>query len=381
MADHQALYRQYRPQTFDEVVGQDAAVSALKESIRTGNISHAYLFCGQHGTGKTTIAKIFARAVNCESHVNGNPCNGCATCRSILSSSNLDIHEMDAASHTGVDDIRQILQEVTLSSAQAKYKVYIIDEVHMLSKGAFNALLKTIEEPPKNVIFIFATTELDKVPSTIVSRCQKYEFHRIPVDLITARLRDVCNMSGIKASEDALHLIAMKSDGALRDALSILDQVSITAGKDNAITTIDVENAVGLVDKKFLCRTANSIIDGNGAQVLQLCEELSKSSKNLQRFILDLAGYFRDLLVIRTGSYPGIDLPYTPEDLQDLANTANKVNNATITALIQTLYRGYNELGRSPDELTQCQVMLLSICGRKINLPVTQVQMPNSPTL
>ena len=377
MEDHIVLYRQYRPVTFDDVVGQEAAKTALRQSVVAKKLAHAYLFCGQHGTGKTTIAKIFARAVNCEHPVNGNPCNECPTCKGILDGSILDVTEMDAASNNGVDDIRPILQEVNFAPTRTTYKVYIIDEVHMLSKGAFNALLKTIEEPPKHVIFIFATTESDKIPATIISRCQRYDFKRIPIDLISGRLREVCGKSGIKASDDALRLIASRSDGALRDALSLLDQISAISGSDNEISSQDVERITGTVDSSFLFKMANCLIDARFDELIDLCEILNASGKNQARFTLDLAAYFRDLLIIRVKADPIIYLPYPKETIKDMYQTAAKVSADTLTGYISYLSKEYAELRKSPDSPTSFELMLMRLCGRKSALPVTPIVIPD----
>lgn len=377
MEDHIVLYRQYRPLSFDDVVGQEAAVTALRQSIVSKKLAHAYLFCGQHGTGKTTIAKIFARAVNCEHPVNGNPCNECPTCKGILDGSILDVTEMDAASNNGVDDIRPILQEVNFAPTRTTYKVYIIDEVHMLSKGAFNALLKTIEEPPKHVIFLFATTESDKIPATIISRCQRYDFKRIPIELISERLREVCGKSGIKASDDALRLIASRSDGALRDALSLLDQISAISGGDKEIQSRDVERITGTVDSSFLFKMANCLIDARFDELIDLCEILNASGKNQARFTLDLAAYFRDLLIIRVKADPVIYLPYPKETIQDMYQTASKVSADTLTGYISYLSKEYAELRKSPDIPTSFELMLMRLCGRKSTLPVTPIVIPD----
>ncbi|MCR4557474.1 MAG: DNA polymerase III subunit gamma/tau [Saccharofermentans sp.] len=377
MEDHIVLYRQYRPVTFDDVVGQEAAVTAIRQSVVSKKLAHAYLFCGQHGTGKTTIAKIFARAVNCEHPVNGNPCNECAVCKGILDGSILDVTEMDAASNNGVDDIRPILQEVNFAPTRTTYKVYIIDEVHMLSKGAFNALLKTIEEPPKHVIFIFATTESDKIPATIISRCQRYDFKRIPLELISGRLRDVCSKSGIKATDDALRLIASRSDGALRDALSLLDQISAISGSDNEISSKDVERITGTVDSSFLFKMANCLIDARFDELIDLCEMLNSSGKNQARFTLDLAAYFRDLLIIRVKADPVIYLPYPKETIKDMYQTAAKVSADTLTGYISYLSKEYAELRKSPDIPTSFELMLMRLCGRKSSLPVTPIVIPD----
>ena len=377
MEDHIVLYRQYRPLTFDDVVGQEAAVTALRQSVISKKLAHAYLFCGQHGTGKTTIAKIFARSVNCEHPVNGNPCNECPTCKGILDGSILDVTEMDAASNNGVDDIRPILQEVNFAPTRTTYKVYIIDEVHMLSKGAFNALLKTIEEPPKHVIFLFATTESDKIPATIISRCQRYDFKRIPIDLISGRLREVCSKSGIRASDDALRLIASRSDGALRDALSLLDQISAISGNDNEISSRDVERITGTVDSSFLFKMANCLIDARFDELIDLCAILNGSGKNQARFTLDLAAYFRDLLIIRVKADPVIYLPYPEETIKDMYQTAAKVSADTLTGYISYLSKEYAELRKSPDIPTSFELMLMRLCGRKSTLPVTPIIMPD----
>ncbi len=376
MEDHIVLYRQYRPLKFDDVVGQEAAVTALRQSVVAKKLAHAYLFCGQHGTGKTTIAKIFARAVNCENPINGNPCNECPTCKGILDGSILDVTEMDAASNNGVDDIRPILQEVNFAPTRTTYKVYIIDEVHMLSKGAFNALLKTIEEPPKHVMFLFATTESDKIPATIISRCQRYDFKRIPIDLISGRLREVCGKSGINASDDALRLIASRSDGALRDALSLLDQISAISG-DKEITSQDVERITGTVDSSFLFKMANCLIDARFDELIDLCEILNGSGKNQARFTLDLAAYFRDLLIIRVKADPIIYLPYPKETIQDMYQTAAKVSADTLTGYISYLSKEYAELRKSPDIATSFELMLMRLCGRKSALPVTPIVIPD----
>ncbi len=379
MEEHVVLYRQFRPLTFDDVIGQKASVGALRQAVISGRFAHAYLFCGQHGTGKTTIAKIFSRAVNCEHPVNGNPCNECPTCKGILDGSILDVVEMDAASNNGVDDIRPILREVNFTPTRTKFKVYIIDEVHMLSKGAFNALLKTIEEPPAHVIFLFATTEVEKIPATIISRCQRYEFRRIPAGDIVKRLRDVSDKVGIKIEDDALKLIASRSDGALRDALSLLDQISyVSSGKESLITTAQVEQITGTVDSTFLFKMANCLIDGRFNELVELCSALRDSGKNQTVFTLDLAAYFRDLLIIRVHADPLIYLPYPSETIKDMYQTASKVSADTLAGYISFLSKEYPELRRSPDIPTSFEIMLMRLCGRKSTLPVTPIKMPDS---
>ena len=376
MEEHLALYRRFRPQTFDDIVEQKEAVTALRQSITDGRIGHAYLFCGQHGTGKTTIAKVFARAVNCEHPVNGNPCNECPTCKGILNGSILDVIEMDAASNNSVDNIRQITEQVNFAPSAARYKVYIIDEVHMLSQGAFNALLKTLEEPPKHVIFLFATTEVHKIPSTILSRCQRYDFKRISRDKIIDRLRYVADKESIPVEEEALSLIAAQSDGAMRDALTLLDQMrAVTGGKK--ITGTDVEEATGTVDNTFLFKTANALIDARFDELMDLMTDLHESGRDYVKFTLELAHYFRDLLVIRVMPDPSKLLPYTSDTVKAMYVTANKVSADTLSGYISYLSKEASEFKWSPDITTSFEIMMLRLCGKKSRLPVEPLVIPD----
>ena len=376
MEEHLALYRRFRPQTFDDIVEQKEAVTALRQSIMDGRIGHAYLFCGQHGTGKTTIAKVFARAVNCEHPVNGNPCNECPTCKGILNGSILDVIEMDAASNNSVDNIRQITEQVNFAPSAAKYKVYIIDEVHMLSQGAFNALLKTLEEPPAHVIFLFATTEVHKIPSTILSRCQRYDFKRISRDRIIERLRYVADKDNISVDDEALGLIAAQSDGAMRDALTLLDQMrAVTGGK--TITGADVEDTTGTVDNSFLFKTANALIDARFDELMGLMAELHESGRDYVKFTLELAHYFRDLLVIRVMPDPTRLLPYTTDTIHEMYVTANKVSADTLSGYITYLSKEVSEFKWSPDITTSFEIMMLRLCGKKSRLPVEPLVIPD----
>jgi len=376
MEEHLALYRRFRPQTFDDIVEQKEAVTALRQSITDGRIGHAYLFCGQHGTGKTTIAKVFARAVNCEHPVGGNPCNECPTCKGILNGSILDVIEMDAASNNSVDNIRQITEQVNFAPSAARYKVYIIDEVHMLSQGAFNALLKTLEEPPKHVIFLFATTEVHKIPSTILSRCQRYDFKRISRDKIIGRLRYVADKESIPVEDEALSLIAAQSDGAMRDALTLLDQMrAVTGGRK--ITGNDVEEATGTVDNTFLFKTANALIDARFDELMDLMTELHESGRDYVKFTLELAHYFRDLLVIRVMPDPSKLLPYTADTVKAMYVTANKVSADTLSGYITYLSKEASEFKWSPDITTSFEIMMLRLCGKKSRLPVEPLVIPD----
>ena len=264
---YQALYRKFRPQEFDDVKGQDHIVTTLKNQIKADRIGHAYLFCGTRGTGKTTIAKIFAKAVNCEHPVDGSPCGECPTCRAIAAGNSMNVIEIDAASNNGVDNIRQIREEVEYRPTEGKYKVYIIDEVHMLSIGAFNALLKTLEEPPAHVVFILATTEVHKMPATILSRCQRFEFKRISPDDSAQRLCYIAREEGADLDDEAALLIARLADGALRDALSILDQC---IGVSNHVTTEVVCSTVGIVGREHLYQLVDAAASQNSAKALEI---------------------------------------------------------------------------------------------------------------
>ena len=280
-----ALYRKFRPKSFDEVRGQDAVVTTLKNQIRSGRIGHAYLFCGTRGTGKTSVAKIMARAVNCEHPTENGPCNECETCRSILNGTSTNVIEIDAASNNGVDNIREIREEVSYRPTSGKYKVYIIDEVHMLSAGAFNALLKTLEEPPEYVIFILATTEANRIPVTILSRCQRYDFRRISVDVIAEHIRALLDQEHVKAEDKAVRYIARKADGSMRDALSLLDQcIAFYLGEE--LTFDKVLNVLGSVDTDVFSALLRRIIEGDASGSIRILEDLIRSGKELTQFLL-----------------------------------------------------------------------------------------------
>ncbi len=292
---HFALYRTWRPQRFDEVVGQEQTVTALKNSVRLHKVSHAYLFAGPRGTGKTSLAKILARAVNCEAPQDGEPCNECPTCRDILSGNFMDVIEIDAASNRGIDEIRDLREQVKILPAQGKKKVYIIDEVHMLTTEAFNALLKTLEEPPENVLFILATTEVQKIPATILSRCQKYNFLRLSLPQILHRLQEVCVHEAIEADEDTLALIARRANGGMRDALGMLDQVISYQG--TPISREAVMQALGIVDDVFLASLFTAVLQGKSGEVMQKLAEALQQGKEAPQIARESAFYLRDVLL------------------------------------------------------------------------------------
>lgn len=310
-----ALYRKFRPNTFDEVKGQDHIVTTLKNQIQGDRIGHAYLFCGTRGTGKTSIAKIFARAVNCENPIDGSPCNACASCRAAASGVSMNVIEIDAASNNGVDNIREIRDEVQYSPAEGKYKVYIIDEVHMLSIGAFNALLKTLEEPPSYVIFILATTEAHKIPITILSRCQRYDFRRISLDTIAAHLGSLMEQEGIRTEERALRYIAKAADGSVRDALSLLDQC-LAFYMNQTLTYDKVLEVLGAVDHEVFSKLLRRIIAQDTLGVIRELDELVMSGRDLGQFTVDFTWYMRNLLLVQTADHV--------EDILDVSTEAKK---------------------------------------------------------
>lgn len=310
-----ALYRKFRPNTFDEVKGQDHIVTTLKNQIQGDRIGHAYLFCGTRGTGKTSIAKIFARAVNCEHPADGSPCNECAACKAVAAGASMNVIEIDAASNNGVDNIREIRDEVQYSPAEGKYKVYIIDEVHMLSIGAFNALLKTLEEPPSYVIFILATTEAHKIPITILSRCQRYDFKRISLDTIAAHLGSLMEQEGIEAEERALRYIAKVADGSIRDALSLLDQC-LAFYMNQTLSYDKVLEVLGAVDTKVFSELLRRIIEQDTPGVIRKLDELVMSGRDLLQFTVDFTWYMRNLLLVQTAD--------NVEDILDVSTEAKK---------------------------------------------------------
>lgn len=296
---YQALYREWRPKTFSEMIGQEAVIRTLRNQVTSGRIAHAYLFCGTRGTGKTTAAKVMARAVNCQNPQSGDPCCQCASCVTLMSDASFDVYEMDAASNSRVEEIRDLLEKVDYPPQFGKYKVYIIDEVHMLSGAAFNALLKTLEEPPEYMVFILATTEPQKLPATILSRCQRFDFGRLPEDQIAKRLQEAADKAGVKAERDALNLIARSADGAMRDAFSLLD-MCFSAGGD--VTEAVVREALGTADRDFLLSYTDALRQYDGAKTLKLIDELMRSGRDVGVFLRDVSSHIRLLLSLRLGA-------------------------------------------------------------------------------
>ena len=356
-----ALYRKFRPVRFEDVKGQDHIVTTLKNQIRAGRIGHAYLFCGTRGTGKTTIAKIFAKSVNCEHPVDGSPCGECRTCRAIAAGASMNVIEIDAASNNGVDNIREIVDEVSYSPAEGKYKVYIIDEVHMLSIGAFNALLKTLEEPPSYVIFILATTEVHKIPITILSRCQRYDFKRISIETITDRMRELMETEQLSVEEKALRYIAKTADGSIRDALSLLDQcLAFHFGKE--LTYDMVLDVLGAVDTGVFSQLLRQVLDQNVSGCMNLLEEIVMQGRELGQFVTDFTWYLRNLLLVKTSESVEDVIDLSTENLLRLKEEAQMVDLEIIMRYIRIFSELSGQLRYAAQKRIMIEMALIKLC-------------------
>lgn len=356
-----ALYRKFRPDTFEDVKGQDHIVTTLKNQIRADRIGHAFLFCGTRGTGKTTVAKILAKAVNCEQPVDGSPCNECPTCRAIQAGTSMNVIEIDAASNNGVDNIREIREEVTYRPTQGKYKVYIIDEVHMLSAGAFNALLKTLEEPPSYVIFILATTESHKIPVTIQSRCQRYDFHRISIDTIAGRLRELMEKEQISVEEKALRYVAKAGDGSMRDALSLLDQcIAFYLGQE--LTFDKVLEVLGTVDTEVFSKLLRKVLGQDVTSCIHILEDLLVNGKELGQFVNDFTWYLRNLLLVKTSEDAEEVLDVSSENLKALQEESQLIDTDTLMRYIRVLSELSNNLRNATQKRVLVEVGLIKLC-------------------
>ena len=356
---HKALYRVYRPKNFSDVIGQEHIVRTLKNQIENNNVGHAYLFCGTRGTGKTSTAKIFSRAVNCTNLHNDEPCNECENCREILEDKTMDVVEIDAASNNSVDDIRELRENVKYSPAKAKYKVYIIDEVHMLSQGAFNALLKTLEEPPSYVIFILATTEPHKIPATILSRCQRFDFKRVTVKDISSRMRYICEKEGIEADEKALNLIARNSQGALRDALSILEQCISFEG--NKISYNDVIELLGSVNIEQLFDLAESIIKEDTRKSLQILNDFIIWGKDVRNLVNDLIDHFRNLMVCKISNDLDEIISLPEETIDLLKQQAETIDTNNLIRILNILSEAQDGMKISSNPRVLMEVTMMKI--------------------
>lgn len=356
-----ALYRKFRPDNFDDVKGQDHIVTTLTNQIKANRIGHAYLFCGTRGTGKTTVAKILAKAVNCEHPVNGSPCNECAMCKAIQAGTAMNVIEIDAASNNGVDNIREIREEVAYRPTEGKYKVYIIDEVHMLSTGAFNALLKTLEEPPSYVIFILATTEAHKIPITILSRCQRYDFHRISIDTIAARLSELLTAEGVEAEEKAVRYVAKKGDGSMRDALSLLDQcISFYLGQ--VLTYDKVLDVLGAVDTEVFSRLLRKVLSGDVTGSIHVLEDLITGGRELGQFVSDFTWYMRNLLLVKTSENPEETIDVSSENLKLLKEESGMTDVETLMRYIRIFSDLSNQIRFASQKRVLVEIALIKLC-------------------
>lgn len=340
---YQALYRKWRPKTFSEVTGQEHITKTLKSEISSGRVSHAYLFVGSRGTGKTTCAKIFAKAINCLSAVDGDPCGNCKICKEIQNENALDIVEIDAASNNSVENIRSMREEVVFTPAKCKYRVYIVDEVHMLSTGAFNAFLKILEEPPEHVIFILATTEIHKLPATIISRCQRFDFHRISEEDIMDRINFVCQEENIKIEPDAAKIIAKSSDGGMRDALSILDQCANSC--ENNITLEATQKILGISGGEYTKKFAENILNGNCLESLDLLDQMHQESKNMRKLCEELMEHFRALMV------------------ESLKNVKNCIPLDRAIEILSTFQNAHKNMGVGANPKLEMEIAFAKLCS------------------
>lgn len=355
-----ALYRKWRPSTFEDVKGQDHIVQTLKNQISSERIGHAYLFCGTRGTGKTSIAKIFARAVNCEHPVDGSPCNECDSCRNIQSGSSMNVVEIDAASNNGVENIREIREQVQYPPTEGRYRVYIIDEVHMLSTGAFNALLKTLEEPPSYVIFILATTEVHKIPITVLSRCQRYDFRRITIDTLTAHLKKLTAAEEIQAEDKALTYIAKAADGSARDALSLLDQC-VAFHYGTLLTYDNVLEVLGAVDSSVFSELLRAVINKQTTDCIHKLEEMVIQGRELGQFVTDFIWYLRNLLLIQTAEDAEDMLEMSEDNIRQLREEAKMIDGETLMRYIRIFSELSNQLRYASQKRVLIELALIKL--------------------
>lgn len=367
---YRAFYRKYRPSTFTDVVGQEHITKTLENAVKTGKTSHAYLFTGSRGTGKTSCAKILAKAVNCIDSHDGNPCNNCDICKGIDSGAILDIIEIDAASNNGVDNIRDLREEANFTPANAKYRVYIIDEVHMLSIGAFNALLKTLEEPPAHVIFILATTEVHKLPSTILSRCQRFDFKRIPPEAIAERLKEVSAKENLQISDDGAMLIARIADGAMRDALSLLDRCSSYEG---VIDSAVVAGSAGLAGREYIFELCDCILEKDAAKALEVVNKLYNDSCDMERLITELTSHFRNLMVSKAVKNFQDMIICSQGEIEIIRQQSDKTTLATIMSCIDVLTASASTMKQGANRRTSAELCIIRLCTPSLDADMTSV--------
>lgn len=369
-AMYQALYRKYRPRVFADVYGQDHITKTLINEVENNHISHAYLFTGSRGTGKTTCAKILSKAVNCQNVVNGEPCNECEICKGIDNGTIFDVVEIDAASNNGVDNIRDLNEEVHYLPNRCKYRVYIIDEVHMLSIGAFNALLKTLEEPPEHVIFILATTEVQKLPATILSRCQRFDFKRIQPEVMTKRLMQVAELEGLELQNEAAVLISRIADGAMRDALSILDQAG---ARNTVIDEAVVSRVAGIASRESLYKIATFIADKNSAGALQVVSELYQNSYDMERLTVELVNRFRDFLIAKTVSKNRDLIVCTDDEYKTITEMAARFTLPQIVYILDLLQEAYVKIKGGANARIEVELAVIKLCEPKLEASMDSV--------
>ena len=362
-----ALYRKFRPENFKDVKGQDHIVTTLKNQIAADRIGHAYLFCGTRGTGKTTIAKLFAKTVNCENPQDGNPCGECNSCKAIAAGASMNVMEIDAASNNGVENIREIISDVSYSPANGRFKVYIIDEVHMLSIGAFNALLKTLEEPPSYCIFILATTEVHKIPITILSRCQRYDFKRITIDTITDRLHELMETEQVEVEEKALRYVAKTADGSMRDALSLLDQC-IAFHFGQKLTYDMVLDVLGAVDTVVFSRMLRQILDRNVLGCINLLEEIVMQGRELTQFVSDFTWYLRNLLIVKTTDDVEDVLDVSTDNKNRLMEEAEMTDAESIIRFIRIFSELSGTIRYAGQKRIMIEIALIKLCKPQMEI-------------
>jgi DNA polymerase-3 subunit gamma/tau len=365
------LARKCRPQVFEEVLGQGHVTRTLQNALKTNRTAHAYLFSGPRGVGKTTVARILAKALNCQEGPTPVPCNRCVSCQEITQGISLDVQEIDGASNRGIDDIRELRESIKYLPARSRYKIYIIDEVHMLTGEAFNALLKTLEEPPRHALFIFATTELNKVPLTIYSRCQVFHFRRVALNAVVDHLKTLCAREGVEADERALRLIAKQAEGSVRDSLSLLDQ--ILAFSPEEITEEKVQEILGFVDRRIINDTAWAVLENDGKRLLSRIAEVYEFGYDLKQFLRDLVDYLRNLLLIQLDAGEGSPADFTPEELAEMREKAGKVSPEVLEEVLHFLVRAEGELRRAPQPRLALEMTLLRAARIKEFVPVEEV--------
>jgi len=365
------LARKWRPQVFEDVIGQRSITQTLQNAISQNRVSHAFLFTGARGVGKTSTARILAKALDCEKGPHINPCNQCANCKEITDGTSMDVIEIDGASNRGIEEIRELRENVRYTPAKSRYKIFIIDEVHMLTREAFNALLKTLEEPPGHIIFIFATTEPHKIPATILSRCQRYDFKRIPLKEIIDSLREIAEREGIQISPRGLLMIARESEGSMRDGQSLLDQVISYGGKE--IRDEDINEVLGLIDRKILSDTIEAIADRNGDRCVEIVEHIYHYGYDIQHFCQELLQYLRNLILVKVSEHPEGLIELSPEELEGLKKQAGRFEFEQLNHLFSLLLKGEEEIAQSTFPRTMLEITLIRMATLRSILPLDEI--------